>query len=203
MINRSKSGFTIVEMLMVVAVLAVLTGIVGTAASSAIRQARNRRTTALKQLVEVGISTYYAQKGWWPPKGGKLDKWAKDGVDQGDKDRAASEYRSGRQKKGLPRLDDTDYDKVMSEIVGVSIRGSGAVPVMDPMGLIVAPSSAASRKNTYGQEFRDAVKKRRKHGSTLTLSEMVFGYQEGSKGYFRRFHIFYNEESDSVSVDTQ
>jgi len=124
-------------------------------------------------------------------------------VDQGDKDRAASEYRSGRQKKAAPRLDDTDYDRVMSEIVGVSIRGSGATPVMDPMGLIVAPSSAASRKTTYGQEFRDAVKKRRKHGSTLTLSEMVFGYQETSKGYFRRFHIFYNEESDSVTVDTQ
>ena len=51
--------------------------------------------------------------------------------------------------------------------------------------------------------IRDAIKKKRKHGSTLTLSEMAFGYQESSRGYFRRFHIFYNEESDSVSVDTQ
>ena len=203
MINRSKSGFTIVEMLMVVAVLAVLTGIVGTAASSAIRQARNRRTTALRQLVEVGIATYYAQKGWWPPKGGKLDKWSQNGVDQGDKNRAEAESRSGRQRKALPRLEDNDYDRLMSEIVSVSVKGSGAVPVMDPMGLIVAPSSAASRKTTYGQEFRDAIKKKRKHGSTLTLSEMAFGYQESSRGYFRRFHIFYNEESDSVSVDTQ
>lgn len=201
--NRSKSGFTIVEMLVVVAVLAVLTGIVGTAASSAIRQARNRRTTALKQLVEVGIATYYAQKGWWPPKGGKLDKWASDGVSQSDKSTADSESRSGRQKKGLPRLQDSDYDRMMRELVSVSIKGSGAVPVLDPTGLIVASSGAASKRNSYGQEFRDAVKKHRKHGSTLSLSDMVFGYQESSRGYFRRFHVFYNEESDSVTVDTQ
>ena len=37
---RKKRGFTIVEMLMVIAVLAVLTGIVATAATSVIRKSR-------------------------------------------------------------------------------------------------------------------------------------------------------------------
>ena len=45
------AGFTIVEMLMVIGILAVLMGIVTTAASAAIRQARERRTEASKQII--------------------------------------------------------------------------------------------------------------------------------------------------------
>ena len=44
--GNGRRGFTIVEMLMVVGVLAVLMGIVTTAATAAIRQARDRRTAA-------------------------------------------------------------------------------------------------------------------------------------------------------------
>ena len=43
MTQTNKKGFTIVEMLMVIGVLAILMGIVTTAASAAIKQARSRR----------------------------------------------------------------------------------------------------------------------------------------------------------------
>ena len=66
------AGFTIVEMLMVIGILAVLMGIVTTAASAAIRQARERRTEASKQIIQSGIASYLAQKNHWPPKGGQL-----------------------------------------------------------------------------------------------------------------------------------
>ena len=49
------AGFTIVEMLMVIGILAVLMGIVTTAASAAIRQARERRTEASKQISRVSL----------------------------------------------------------------------------------------------------------------------------------------------------
>ena len=52
------AGFTIVEMLMVIGILAVLMGIVTTAASAAIRQARERRTEASKQIIQSRISSY-------------------------------------------------------------------------------------------------------------------------------------------------
>ncbi|MBR0313345.1 MAG: prepilin-type N-terminal cleavage/methylation domain-containing protein, partial [Oscillospiraceae bacterium] len=60
-----RNGFTIVEMLMVIGVLAVLTAIVTTAASSAVRQARTRRIEAMRMMVQTGIATYRAQRGHW------------------------------------------------------------------------------------------------------------------------------------------
>ena len=53
-----KKGFTIIELLMVVAILAVLLGIVTTAATASIRQARERRTQAMKQTLQNGIAAY-------------------------------------------------------------------------------------------------------------------------------------------------
>ena len=61
-----KKGFTIVELLMVVAILAVLLGIVTTAATASIRQARERRTQAVKQTLQNGIAAYRARKDEWP-----------------------------------------------------------------------------------------------------------------------------------------
>ena len=182
--NR-RSGFTIVEMLMVIAVLAVLMGIVGTAASSAVRNARGRKAEALRSLVQVGIATYHAQKGCWPPENGKLDDLSGRGVEAG---------------KSSIYLDDTDYDKLMTELVTVSMKGRSAVPVIDPTGLIVVDNGSASKPGSSGQEFRQVVKKR-KHGSTLQLNKMVFGYQDPATGGFCRFRVRYNGETDSISVE--
>jgi prepilin-type N-terminal cleavage/methylation domain-containing protein len=64
--NRLKQGFTIVEVLVVIAVLAILMGIVTTAASSAIKQARDRRASAMKVTLQAGLATYYARENKWP-----------------------------------------------------------------------------------------------------------------------------------------
>lgn len=183
--NRIRNGFTIVEMLMVVAVLAVLMGIVGTAASSAIRQARSRKAVALQQCVQVGIATYHAQKGHWP---GKLKNLAENGG--GD--------------ESVHELSVDDYDGVMLELAKVSVQGKNA-PVMDVSGLIVARKGLAGKDyrnppKASGQEFREAVKQGKKRGAPVALNDMAFGYQESSHGYFRRFHITYNADSDSVTV---
>ena len=61
MTQTNKKGFTIVEMLMVIGVLAILMGIVTTAASAAIKQARSRRMVAVQGVIQAGIATYRSQ----------------------------------------------------------------------------------------------------------------------------------------------
>lgn len=184
-----RAGFTIVEMLMVIAVLGVLIGIVTTAASAAVRQARTRKTKALANVVRSGIVAYKAQKGYYPPRrSGALQKWSEDGLD------------GGRQ---VDYLTDTAYDQLMREIVTVSIKGTGASPVLDPTGLLAISSAGAGKPNAHGQEFKEAVKKNKAHGSTLSLGSMCFGYPESSSGCFRRFVVRYNGAADDVDVLTQ
>ena len=50
-----KKGFTLVELMMVIAILAVLLGIITTAAMASIRKARERRTQASKLTLQNGI----------------------------------------------------------------------------------------------------------------------------------------------------
>ena len=61
-----KRGFTIVELMMVIGILAVLMTIITTAATGAIKEARTNRANALVVAVQEGLNTYYAQKDNWP-----------------------------------------------------------------------------------------------------------------------------------------
>ena len=61
-----KKGFTIVELIMVVGIIGVLLGIVTTAASSSIKQSRQRKADACCTIIRQGLETYYAQEGKWP-----------------------------------------------------------------------------------------------------------------------------------------
>ena len=61
-----RRGFTIIELVMVVAIMGILLGIVTTAAAGAIRQARIRKAEACCKVVQAAFETYYAQKGEWP-----------------------------------------------------------------------------------------------------------------------------------------
>ena len=70
-----KKGFTIIELLMVVAILATLLGIITTAVFASIRQARDRRTQAMRQTIQNGIAAYRQLKDRWP---GDLEDLARD-----------------------------------------------------------------------------------------------------------------------------
>ena len=182
-----KSGFTIVEMLMVIGILAALMGIVTTAASAAIRQSRDRRTAAVKQVIQTGIGAYLSQYNSWPPKNGKLQSWMENGLSGG---------------KHVDFLSADDYDEMMTELAKKSLGSKTTSPVMDFSACVVATKTAAAKKTGRGQNFTEAIKKKKKHGSTLKLSEMVFGYIT-KDGYFRRYLVQYNADSDSVTVMTR
>ena len=109
-----KKGFTIIELLMVVTIIAVLLGIVTTAAMASIRAARQRNAQAMRAIVQGGIDAYHRQNDKWP---GAIETYAEQGEGH--------------------TLDEREYDDVMKELLKESTGAAGKNPVMDPTGLMV------------------------------------------------------------------
>ena len=177
-----KKGFTIVELLMVVAILAVLLGIVTTAATASIRQSRERQAQAMKQTLQNGIAAYKVRKDKWP---GKLEDWAK------------------RQNEDtLGYLSNSDYDSVIHELLRASSGKMTKSRVMDPVGLTVIASSGADGKVNCA-DYRAVTTKNNKHAKRMEYNEMTVVYPATDTGLAYRFVIEYNTESDEVTVMTQ
>ena len=177
-----KKGFTVVELLMVVAILAVLLGIVTTAAVSSIRQSRERQAQAMKQTLQNGIASYKVRRDRWP---GKLESWA---------DRQTEDT--------LGYLSNSDYDTVMHELLKASSGKSTKSRVMDPVGLSVMATSGLDGK-LYCMDYRSVTTKNNKHAKRMEPNEMTVVYPRTSDGKGLRFVIEYNTESDVVTVMTQ
>ena len=178
-----KRGFTIVELLMVMAILAVLLGIVTTAATASIRQSRDRQAQAMKQTLQNGIAAYKVRKDRWP---GTLESWADNGVHQGT----------------VGYLSRTDYDKVVQELLRVSTGRFAKNRVMDPVGLTVMAVSENDGV-TGCLDFRSVTTKNNKHAKQMEYSEMTVVYPKTDTGKAYRYVIEYNTESDEVTVMTQ
>ena len=173
-----KRGFTIIELLMVVAIIAVLATLVTTASVATMRSSRAKRREAMRIAFEAAIATYHAQDA--------NEKWpaAIEGLAQGGDSGVLSESQA---------------QDVFREIVKKSIGANGAKnPLIDPGGLFVAASGATDGKST-GLNFTDAL-----HGGPhrrkIGVGQMEFGYQGRKSGRFRRFNVIYHAETDSVKV---
>ena len=198
---KANKGFTIVEMLMVVAVLVVLTGIVTTATTSVIHKARQRANEALRVALQNGIATYRQQEGFWPPgKKGALQKWEDNGLD--------SKYR--KDGKHVAKLENSDYDALMNHLA-LRCLDASKNRVMDFSDFVGVAQSATMNTDTNNLPVC-----RGKKASSMTasiksksarLNELTFGYAKTEAvpnsqyvGRFRRFSIYYNSDSDSVTV---
>ena len=173
-----RRGFTIIELLAVIAILSVLMTIVVTAAAGVFRASRGKRAEAMKVALQAAIASYHAAdpNGQWP-----------------------SEIESKAEAGESGWLSDAAAQNVFRKIVQRSTGESGTIlPLIDPSALFVAPSGAQDGK-TVGLSFNEArqgTEKRQK----LSVARMVFGYQETSSGKFHRFNIHYNAATDSVEV---
>ena len=177
-----KRGFTIIELLMVVAILAVLLGIITTAATASIRQSREQQTRAVKLILQNGIAAYKARKDEWP---GKLDEW---------KDKS-HDGTVGYLSKG-------DYDEVVQEVLRVSTGKYAKNRVMNPVGLTVMDVSQDD--NTTGcVDFRSVNTKNNRHVKQLEYNEVTVVYPKKDTGKAYRYVIEYNAETEDVSVMTQ
>lgn len=176
--QQVKKGFTIIELMMVIAIIAVLMGLVTTATVSAMRSSREKRAEAMRVALQAAIATYHAQDSdeKWP---GAIEGMAKNG------------------STGV--LSASEAQSVFQIIVKKSAGAAGASnPLIDPNGLFVAPSGVREGKG-YGLSFRDALNGGA-HRQKIRVGQMVFGYQGKITGKFHPFSIVYNGEADVVSV---
>lgn len=178
---RTKRGFTIVELLLVIGVISVLITIVVTAASSVIRSSRSQRTSAMKTVWQSAIATWQAadRDGKWP---GVIDNLARNG-----------------QSKALTQGEAQD---VFRMIVQKSTGANGKVlPLVDPHGLFVAPNGAKDGV-TMGRPYDEAHRGTSRSKRGLRVNDMEFGYPGVNSGRFYHFNIIYHAASDSVTVST-
>lgn len=206
-----KRGFTIVELMMVVAVIAILAGIITMGVNGMFRVARQKRAMAMKRVLQSGLETYYAQHNKWP---GNISDYA-----DVDKDTVELDNGTGRPESAHGASPQTD--KAFQEIVQWSIV-SGK-PVLDPSGLFVTESRssgyccdnhhAQSHSGSFGycgakkgcprgMDFSEAVKNA-KNRKKISINNMTFGYQGANNGYFCRYRILFHPRTDSVEVKMQ
>lgn len=176
-----KKGFTIVELLAVIGVLATLVTIVVSAAGGAMKNARDQRAETMRVALEQAIGAYHAQdtEGSWP---GKIEQHVDDAED-------------------TVTFTGTDADEIFQEVVGAGFGKSKSgkrTTLIDASALLVCDASKANGKNPAGIEFPVAANRNSKHN--IPFASMAFGYPEREKGYFRRYKVIYSTKTDSVSV---
>ena len=187
-----RRGFTIIELVMVIAILGILLGIVTTAASNSIKQARSRKAEACCRVVQAGFETYYAQKGHWP--GGV------ESTITGDK--RNSEGLNGKNDPDVFELDPRDVDAMMRDILTEYKKGN---PCLDISGLFVSRHQGDKNSRDLGMDFMTAIRgtPKEKNGQRMLSSEMHFGYPEPEHGYFRHFKVVYSKPTDQMKVSMQ
>lgn len=197
---KARKGFTIVELLVVIGVLAVLMTIIVVAANGVQKAGREKRASAMCSALEQAIAAYYAQEGKWP---------------------AAIESKTSSMTDETYTFDASATDEIFREIVGKAYgKGGGARSMLvDSSALFVArtsnlknggkgchdnhsdrtkPDYCGNQGCVGGVDFSEAVKKGgRNH---IPLSQMSFGYAGKEYGRFCRFRITYNGKTDSVTV---
>ena len=188
-----KRGFTIVELLVVVAVIAVLMGIVTTAASGSMAASRSKRATALCSIVQTGLATYYAQKGEWPePLGSK--------VRSGSFSSSNDEGVDGQTDGDKYVLTPTEVRQMVKALVDETKKGN---PMMDISGLFVSRDPGESGGRGLGLDFMSAIRGTKRSKKKMNTSEMYFGYPDTGTGRFRRFKMIYSIPTDLLAVSVQ
>ena len=187
-----KKAFTIVELLVVIAVIGVLLGIVAVSASDSVKAGRANQATALCSIVQTALATYYAQKGEWPePLNGRIK---------------SGSYSSNRE--GVEGVSDDDkyvleaeeVRKMVKALVDEAKKGN---PLLDISGLVVSRDPGEWEGKGRGMDFMSAIRGTKWSKRKMSTSEMHFGYLDSSTGYFRHFKMVYSIPTDHLAVMVQ
>jgi prepilin-type N-terminal cleavage/methylation domain-containing protein len=189
-----KKAFTIIELMMVIAIVGVLLGIITTAAAGSIKQARERRASSCCAVVQQGLATYYAQYGKWP---GSIGSRIESGNLGSRNNTEGANYQSDDNKY---ILNASEANEMIRELIMEAKKGN---PLMDISGLFVSRHSGEPGSRDRGLDFMSAVRGTETSPKRMKTAEMNFGYPESSHGYFRRFKITYSIPTDEMSVSTQ
>ena len=195
----SKPAFTIVELLIVIAIIGILLGLVSVAIGGSLRNGRAKRAEAMCRVLQQSIAMYYTKVGEWPSA---IE--SKANSMSGDSDTYV--------------FTPDEADQIFQEIVKKSTGSGATMSLVDASALFVADKSrlkmngegcydnhSGKSLKTYcgdqgcanGTDFSRACKQGKGH---IPLSSMAFGYQATKSGKFSRFWISYNSRTDSVTV---
>ena len=189
-----RGGFTIVELMVCVGIIAILLTIVVVAAQGSLGKARVHRTAAMQTALEQGLAAYYAELGEWP---------------RAIEAKANSNERPNADNGNAVTFTEGETDEIFREVVGKAFgEGRGAKSALvDVSALFVAKTAGLQRTPDYGcthcgygrelSELTNAGSDER-----VPISQLSFGYPCAEHGRFCRFWIKYNVRSDSVSVLT-
>lgn len=187
-----RRGFTLVELMMVIGVIAILSTIVVSSVTSSMKSARERRTSALCQAVQTGLATYYAQRDEWPePLAGK--------VRNGSFSSSNEEGVNNQSDADVYVLQSAEVRQMVLALVNEAKKGN---PLMDISALFVSRDVGEKGSKGHGLDFFTAVRGTKKSPKRMTTAEMHFGYPDKDTGYFRRFKMIYSIPSDTLTVTT-
>ncbi len=170
-----RRGFTILELLVSIAILAILVGLVANQVSGAYWNARKRRMESIQLMIQTAIETYNLRHGRWP---GKLEDYATKASDEA--------YRV---------LTYAESDDVFCTLLKGSCSKSRS-PYLDPSSMFVAKKTIEhdSWKRKGGMDFAVAVRKK------IPPSQLTLGYPTFGRANFHRFVIVYFPRTDTVKV---
>jgi len=189
-----KKAFTIVELMMVIAIIAILMGLVFTAASNSAKAGRRTRAQAACAAVQSGLASYYAQFGEWP--GSLGSKIANGGIRARNNEEGANEQSDDDKYV----LDGTEVREQVKALVDQAKEGN---PLMDISGLFVSRFTGEKNTKGRGMDFMSAIRGTKQSQTKMKTAEMYFGYADPDSGLFRRFKMVYSIPADQISVSMQ
>lgn len=188
-----RRGFTLVELMTVIGILAVLMTLVVSSVQGSMKSARGQKAAALCTTVQAGLATYYAQKEMWPePLGSKAQN--------GSLTRANNESEDNRSDPDKYVLSEDEVRKMVKALVDEAKRGN---PVLDVSALFVSREPGRAGTKAYGLDFFQAVRGDKRTRTRMSTSEMYFGYPDKETGHFRSFKMVYSIPTDELMVSQQ
>ena len=194
-----RRGFTIIELILVIAIIGILMTLVMTSVKGSIAASREKRAEAIKNSIQLGLNSYYALKGQWP---GTFGTMVRDGLER-------KPNRLGVNGENVPDFyyldsDESRDNELIQEMIRELVKETREGNVLiDVSGLIVSRSRGDHADRTRGRDFTEAIRGTKQNPKAWRVSEMKFGYLQPDNGCFRSFDIIYNMSSDLLMVYIQ
>ena len=203
-----KRGFTIVELLIVLMVIAVLMGLVTTAASQSMQASRRHKAKAICTLVEAGFANYYAQYDKWPgPIGdrianGSLGTRANDEGTAGNSDTEDYVLTTAEADECVrAMIDETKKGNPVMDISGLFVTDAGMVdPNKERCNCKAKNHNLYNARNVFGLDFMEAIHGTKRSPKRMSTRSMHFGYPHPVSGKFMPFKVIYSIPTDAFTV---
>lgn len=194
---KTRRAYTIIELLMVVAVISILLTLIFKGISGSLYAARERRTETLLQVVRSGIDAYRAYEGQWPQV---LQNHVESGNFPGENKEASDVSNRRTHDPNVYVLPGDEVREMVKTLVDEAKKGNALI---DISALFVSRDTGKKDGKGFGLDFTAAVHGTRTSRRKMSTSQMYFGYPDKETGHFRRFKMVYAIPTDTLTVREQ